>query len=1019
MEYHLSDQPKLSRPSFLDLPDAVVLRLCQYLPDTSIHAASLSCRTLNHIALDSFLARHGIIEPALECLVVLDGFDHDGRLNLLHALNLATSFQSTESLSLIFLNADLSLVSRDLVRCLGLMHRLSPLRDVCIEFRSTVYASETGPNQWDGKIQKEWNSSVAELWIAVLQNPSVTSLKVRTQWAFVQNYKNYTSVTSMFGSRRLGGIKTRLVRTLRNKRDTTIFTRRALSELPLGRCTITTLDVDSELLLLPPIYQLIVLTMQHSPITSLGLHNAVLSPGQWFRVFTDIVAAVPDLTELEITQTDIAPEPLCRFLCRLPQLARLTIKPYYGSTTHPPPTVRDIPQFPHLTKLSLHTDYLAIFLRRPDALPRAESLDIAMSIRDLIVPSILPDLSLIHRHSTLDITLHVDGFSFLYSPTDAMDCCIDFALAMGAKWGQVFGRVQALVLRNLCCSVVDSPEFSRWLTLFPMLKTVSWTDDYCDMGPMHIFTREIARKVTAAFIPEDIVAAGQSSQIWSGNTLIPTSAKTRFLDFPDDILLTLFEYLLSTELFDLSLVSRRLNVLALPVYLDREGIFDRSTGKYTVMLWDRPEARDSLAALTITLFPPHPTSFSCCYIRRPLHAYPVYPAINHLRRLISFVQRLSSIDEVSLHFGVSSTILRRSEEYDPLQHRWCSLFEELLNVIVAKSCTSLSVQGSPYLFPAAEPWKERILEEHQKTVTLSPPLRTDVTMFSFEPTSLLSPVFMPWTIPVIQHSQLTSIGIFISAEDEHCLKILADTIPHLRVLEIREQSSGQKLLPISLIFGLLARLPMLQTLRIFDLYLNTDDVPTSAPHLPHLKVLTGTDHYVRKLLCANNPLPSLQFLEIHVCLSSGFSFDENLGRTSLSSIFMNLRRFNLAPTVALTVEFFSFQVDATWPLGAFDAMLGADWLDWCSCISTLKLEVKWRLVPTWSYSQDVGMYLTILTQRLYRFSALSDISFNDGPHASEPSGVEASRTELIMQAIQRGLPHIQKIQVNGKECKGY
>ncbi|KAJ7136598.1 hypothetical protein C8R44DRAFT_360123 [Mycena epipterygia] len=1017
MEYHLSDQPKLSRPSFLDLPDAVVLRLCQYLPDTSIHAASLSCRTLNQIALDNFLARHGIIEPAVECLVILDGFDHDGRLNLLHALNLATSFQSTESLSLIFLNADLSLVSRDLVRCLGLVHRLSPLRNVYIEFRSTVYASETGPNQWDEKIQREWNSSVAELWIAVLQNPSVTSLKVRTQWAFDQNHKNYTSdVTSMFGSRRLGGIKTRLVRTLRNKRDTTIFTRRALSELHLGRCAITTLDVDSELLLLPPIYQLIVLTMQRSPITSLGLHNAVLSPGQWSRVFTDIVAAVPDLTELEITQTDMAPKPLCRFLCQLPRLARLTIKPYYGSATHRPPTVRDIPQFPHLTKLSLHTDYLAIFLRRPDALPRAESLDIAMSIRYLMVPSILPDLSPIHRYSSPDITLHVDGFSFLYSTTDAMDCCIDFALAMGAKWGQVFGSVKALVLHNLCCSVVDSPEFSRWLTLFPMLKTVSWTDDYnyCDMGPMHIFTREIARKVTA-FIPED-VATSQSSQIWFDDNLIP---KTRFLDFPDDILLTLFEYLLSTELFDLSLVSRRLNVLALPIYLDRKGIFDRSTGKYTVTLWDRPEARDSLAALTITLFLPHPTSLSYCYVRRPLHAYPVYPAINHLRRLISFVQRLSSINEVSLHFGVPSTILGRSEEYDPLQYRWCSLFEELLNVIVAKSCTSLNVQGSPYLFPAAEPWKERILEEHQKTIKLSPPLRTDITMFSFEPASLLSPVFMPWTIPVLQHSQLTSIGIFISAEDQHYLKILADTIPHLRVLEIREQSSGQKLLPISLIFGLLARLSMLQTLRVFDLYLNPDDVPTSAPHLPHLEVLTGTDHYVQKLLCANNPLPSLQFLEIHVCLPSGFSFDENLGRPSLSSIFMNLRRFNLAPTLTLTVEFFSFQVDATWPLGAFDAMLGADWSDWCSCITALKLEVKWRFAPPWSYSQDIGMYLPILTKRLHRFSALSDISFNDRPHAFESSGAEASRTELIVQAIQCGLPHIQKIQVNGKECKGY
>ncbi|KAJ7136628.1 hypothetical protein C8R44DRAFT_976158 [Mycena epipterygia] len=997
----------------LDLPDAAALRVCQYLPDTSIYAASLSCRCLNQLALGIFLARHGIIEPTSECKVLLDGRDLAGRLNLLHALNLATFFRSTESLSLIFLNADLSLVSRDLVRCLGLVHRLSPLRNVYVQFRSTIYGSEA--IRRDEKIKKQWNSSVADLWMALLMNGSVKSLNIQTQWAFVQRYKSYDK-SNVTPTRKLGGIKTRLVRTLRNKLDTAIFTRR---ETPPGRFTITTLDIDSEILFLPPFYQLLVLTMRRSPITSLRLHNAVLSPRQWSHVFTDVVAAVPDLTELKITQADISPTPLCRFLSRLPRLARLTIQPYFAvfaSDIYHPPAVRDIPQFPHLIMLSLHADYLTIFLRRSESLSRVRFLDLGIHIRDLMEPPVLPDLVAIHRYPFLDITLHVQGFGSLYSTTVMMDRCIDFALAMGTQWGRVFGCVKTLMLNNVGCSVVHSPEFSRWLALFPALKIVRWTDNYCHLGATHVFTREIRRKR----IGINTVAGGPFPQVrveLVGDTLIPMPADSGFLSFPDDILLTIFEYLPSTELFDLSLVSRRLNFLALPVYLDRERILSRSTGNYTLMLSDRPKARDSLAALTIMLFLPRPTSLSC-YIWRPPHV--IFPSIDHLRRLISFVLRLPSVDEVSLHFGVPSVSHTSCfEEYDPLQYRWCSLFEELLNIIIAKSCTSLSVQGSPYLFPAAELWKERNLEGHQKTARLSPPAHTDIKMLSFEPASLLSPVFMPWTIPVIQRSQLTSIEIFISVEDQHYLEILADTIPHLRVLQIRGQSAGSKLLPSSLIFRLLARLSVLETLRIFDLYLSPSALPLAAPHLPRLKSLTGTDPYVHELLSATNPLPSLRYLEIHVFLPSEFTLEQNRGPPpNLPSIFMNLHRYNLAPIVTLTVIFFSFQVDATWPVKVFDKILGADWSEWCSRITTLKLEVEWPMGSKWSGWQDVGMYLPLLRERLDRFSALSNISFNDGLQTFESSVAKFSTAALIAQTIQRALPHVQTIHVNGKACKG-
>ncbi|KAJ7105060.1 hypothetical protein C8R43DRAFT_226506 [Mycena crocata] len=377
------------------------------------------------------------------------------------------------------------------------------------------------------------------------------------------------------------------------------------------------------------------------------------------------------------------------------------------------PPVLNIPRFAHLRKLSLQSRDLAVFLQQPAFLAHLESLDVSMALIHLLECDVLDALSPIHQHPNISISIHLHRFNILApaSVFNTMERCIDFALAMGTRWDGVFGRVRNLTLGDAGCNNLSaSREFSRWLGLFPAAETVSW-DDYSTVAGPSLRTRQIAQKV------DRHVLNGAVSAV----LVAPTSASgtaSNFLSLPDDIILAFFEYL-SDELFDLSLVSRRLNFLALPVCLSREDIVDRLTGQYTVLIGPYPRARDALAALNVALFLPSVKSLHC-HISRALH---IYPLLNHLRRLISFMERLPSVGEVSLQFGTTDSTPPLTH-YDPLQYQWCALFEQLLNIIVAKSCVSLSVNGSPYLFPSHMTWKARILDEHKKKInsTLTPSL---------------------------------------------------------------------------------------------------------------------------------------------------------------------------------------------------------------------------------------------------------------------------------------------------------
>ncbi|KAJ7193541.1 hypothetical protein GGX14DRAFT_588482 [Mycena pura] len=984
------------------LTDSILADVCGYLPDETILAASLSCRRLNAIAIRVYLARNDIPDPALKCEVYLEGPESSHALGLLHALNLAamTFFRSTDSLSLIFLNADLSLEFRDLAGAARLVKRLTHLREVSLEFRGTICENGIVTDQI---IRKQWDVRFTELWMAILRNRSVASLAIRTKREFYTGYTLYKPTRPETGPMRThlqGTMRTLLgrlwgqIQLAQTQLTLGTSVRRTSFLLPPGRLSITTFDVESPLLFLPEFYYLTLLTLRRSQIASLRLNlNAMLPENTWSRIFQDIVGAVPDLARLTIVNPHMRPQNLCRLILKFRRLVYLAIDPrteysrFSPASLSEPLRLQNIPRFAHLTELSIGREYLALFLKCAD-FNKVERLDIALSMSDMMSPSLLNDLGPIRQFPHLHIYMKLYRFSL-----NDLEGCIDFALGMSVQWEDVFGRVQDLALVRPTSwydggAVPDDDpmQFSRWLAHFPALRRVTWDSSSSDEFPFvlarqALYQSRVAKESATNGLPLDKTRNG-------------------LLDFPDELLIAIFEWL-SEELFDLGLVSRRLNFLALPLFLVKQRIWDLSTRRCTINLSSYLEARDPIAALTVTLSLPDVKEVR---ITTPELTY-IYPLLNYLRRLIPIMQRMSVVESVSICFGVPRN-RQPGEHHAFLQYRWCSLFAELLNVVVSKPCTRLIVRGSPYLFPEATVWNHRL--EHSKRVVISPPQYTKIISFSFEPSSLLSPVFLPWTTAVLQNSQITTLCIYVTIRDYDFFQVLADTFPHLRCLEIRRLGTVSGPLAEDRIFSLLSRLSELETLCILAPVVKTVSlVPPSgspAPRLLQLKSLSATIPIINSLLTPG-PLRSLHKLEIVVPLTSpSIPSPEE----SIATLFEDLRRHGLAPAVTLALVLNS---NLFWQGHAFDNMLGSDWAQWSPYVIGLHVTV----MPPVLVRRDVD-YLSNLGDRLDRFPGLKEVSFSDGI-ADRSEAEEAKVAARLLRAVGRVRLQIQTIRVNGKECK--
>ncbi|KAJ7301986.1 hypothetical protein DFH08DRAFT_978313 [Mycena albidolilacea] len=191
------------------------------------------------------------------------------------------------------------------------------------------------------------------------------------------------------------------------------------------------------------------------------------------------------------------------------------------------------------------------------------------------------------------------------------------------RWLRLFPSVRQVswddppeVAHNLCYTThlvlgkgldpfINPQLFCRWLRLFLSVRQVSWDDPTPWLvAPINIpfLARQISRgcpRVEMIIVPG--VRHSISAILTSMETVeVSNAVASQFVELPTEVLLLVFD-LLGNALFSLATLYRRLDFLALPIFLERHSIHDPSTRLYLGWM---PSLNVIVHALTVAIFIP-------------------------------------------------------------------------------------------------------------------------------------------------------------------------------------------------------------------------------------------------------------------------------------------------------------------------------------------------------------------------------------------------------------------------------
>ncbi|KAF7332946.1 hypothetical protein MVEN_02400500 [Mycena venus] len=159
------------------------------------------------------------------------------------------------------------------------------------------------------------------------------------------------------------------------------------------------------------------------------------------------------------------------------------------------------------------------------------------------------------------------------------------------------------------------------------------------------------------------------------------------LDLPTEILVNILEHpsLPTDTLHALVPLCRRLHFIALPILLSRLGFTPNST---SVVLQLQADRRDLLAVFQMALLTPKPQTISCVFPHPSCTS--IFPLLPHLKRLETFISCLPSVDSVTLELDTQASGCLAVGD-DRALRAWAIHLESLLNCVVRKQCSSLTI----------------------------------------------------------------------------------------------------------------------------------------------------------------------------------------------------------------------------------------------------------------------------------------------------------------------------------------
>ncbi|KAJ7363094.1 hypothetical protein DFH08DRAFT_1025795 [Mycena albidolilacea] len=503
-------------------------------------------------------------------------------------------------------------------------------------------------------------------------------------------------------------------------------------------------------------------------------------------------------------------------------------------------------------------------------------------------------------------------------------------------------------------------------------------------------------------------------------------------DLAVDILVNILEdSTIPTEiLYFLALLSRRLNYIALSLYFSWS--IDPETKSVTITLY--AYRLDPLPALNKCLWISSMERVECIFpdsssMMLVFDEIRIVPFLGQMKRVEAFFSRLTSVKEVVLKLDSTPNGRCLARGSDETLRRWATHLQHLLNCILERGCSSLTVMNGKHFIEANQVDPPRIsagvlarvdpkgvaaaegkdTQLHcgrrwvDHTAVLRSSLSTQLLEHRLDYTLQFVPPGLYLTLAALRQSPITSLVIRMSLVGPHIwstvLPFIASACLNLTRVSLTQLPSPSEYPDApteTLALAFLARLPRLADVELthrispYGLSFGLHRTKGPAKSLKYLTKLRAPANLVEHLLSLPSKLPAIRAICI-LWTAPSHPHLRTLTRFLLS-ITRTLARRRLAPELSLWIESLSWPIyeDTTVLRG-----LGDTEHKQLACIERLHLENL--IIP--------GDSRPFLEPVMAAFQGLKQVSVTTFP-------LEASVLPLVQQL--RATDALKSIEVNGK-----
>ncbi|KAJ6524453.1 hypothetical protein DFH09DRAFT_187118 [Mycena vulgaris] len=467
--------------SLLSLPNELLIVIFQN-PKFSLDNLCLLavlCRRLHFLALPIYFARNGMPTPSKSALITLreDGMD------MLAALNMALFISSIEDITCVFPHPSCTSIFPLLPhvrRFRKFICRFPSVKKVTLQLDSrNSMCNAVG----DDAALRAWSSTLGGLLNSLVER-RCTDLTVRYGGYLTQSYA--LSVAPARNTKRVRRVLKAVKRLFRSRAAMAgkgwEFRRvpgqgheRALASVPSTPSRsrkLTSLHIQSAVLIMPPCLNWTLSALRHCPITYLSLSQISLDKAVWAAVLSLIAKAAPRLTSLSLSELEsISDVEILTFCSCLPRLTSLKLGSNEEARGTPTKyATGPIPDFAALATLSAPADFIVYCLRPRACFPKLNSLCISFDgqtdIRTVGAQLSVVCQAMAARTVSASLSLSLALFS------DAIMFDLAAFPRLAAPLTKCFSYVARL---DLLVFPYDAAEIARWIHLFPSLQHVALT----------------------------------------------------------------------------------------------------------------------------------------------------------------------------------------------------------------------------------------------------------------------------------------------------------------------------------------------------------------------------------------------------------------------------------------------------------------------------------------------------------------------------------------------------------------